>query len=107
MITIGSNGQKIAYGIKHYNLDTEADLQNMPRSKKMMGCTCFIIETSKYYMLNSNQKWVEITPFGKIMFDGGEDGGDFDDPDIPIPDKDIIYEGSTDTYRCSTCKVLR
>ena len=34
MISIGSNGEKIAYGIKHYNLDTEADLQNMPKTKK-------------------------------------------------------------------------
>ena len=28
MISIGSNGQKIAYGIKHYNLDDESDLNN-------------------------------------------------------------------------------
>jgi hypothetical protein len=27
MISIGANGERIAYGIKHYNLDTEADLQ--------------------------------------------------------------------------------
>ena len=27
MITIGANGQRIAYGIRHYNLDDEADLQ--------------------------------------------------------------------------------
>ena len=26
MVSIGSNGQKIAYGIKHYNLDSEDDL---------------------------------------------------------------------------------
>jgi hypothetical protein len=52
MISIGSNGQKIAYGIKHYNLDTEDDLKQVRTSQEKMGCTCFIIETSKYYMLN-------------------------------------------------------
>ena len=57
----------------------------------MMGCTCFVIETSKYYMLNSNQKWIEITPFGKAVSGGGESGGGSDNPDTP--GQDIIYEG--------------
>ena len=87
MITIGANGKKIAYGIKHYNLDTEADLQQLAKDAKYMGSTCFVISTSKYYMLNSQMKWVEITPFGQVISGGG--GGDT--PDVP-PD-DIIYEG--------------
>lgn len=90
MISIGANGERIAYGIKHYNLDTEEDLEKMPKTKKMMGCTCFVIETSKYYMLNSQQKWIEITPFGKVV--SSEEGGG----ETPAPDKpndDIIYEG--------------
>lgn len=89
MISIGSNGNKIAYGIKHYNLDTEQDLQKLPTHKESMGCTCFVISTSKYYMLNSEYKWVEITPFGKVI----SGGGGSDDPDTPDSDKDIIYEG--------------
>ena len=88
MISIGSNGNKIAYGIKHYNLDTEQDLINLPTSRETMGCTCFVISTSKYYMLNSSLKWIEITPFGKVVNGGG--GGDT--PDTPSDD-DIIYEG--------------
>lgn len=90
MITIGSNGQKIAYGIKHYNLDTDADLAKMPVGNEVMGCTCFIIESSKYYMLNGQKKWIEITPFGKVI-SGGE-GGDIDPPEEP-EDDEIIYEG--------------
>lgn len=91
MVTIGSNGQKIAYGIRHYNLDTEADLAKIQVSKEVMGCTCFIIETSKYYMLNSGKKWIEITPFGKAT--GGGGGGDTPvEPDEPTGDE-IIYEG--------------
>jgi hypothetical protein len=40
-------------------------------------------------MLNSEYKWVEITPFGKVI----SGGGGSDDPDTPDSDKDIIYEG--------------
>lgn len=89
MITIGANGQKIAYGIKHYNLDTEADLAKLPTKNEQMGSTCFVIETSKYYMLNSKDKWVEITPYGKVI--SGESGGGGEDP--PSGPSEIIYEG--------------
>lgn len=96
MITIGANGERIAYGIKHYNLDDEADLQKLPTTKEAMGCTCFIISTSKYYMLNSKKKWVEITPFGKVI--GSNNGSDTDVdqdgiPDVEDPSIDITYEG--------------
>ena len=86
MVTIGANGQRIAYGIKHYNLDDENDLKKIPVNKETMGCTCFIINTSKYYMLNGEMKWIEITPFGKTV---SSEGGDSDD----TPNDDIIYEG--------------
>ena len=95
MITIGSNGERIAYGIKHYNLDDEADLKKLPTTKEAMGCTCFVISTSKYYMLNSKKKWVEITPFGKVIGSSGSDT-DVDQDGIPDsidPSIDITYEG--------------
>ena len=96
MITIGANGQRIAYGIRHYNLDDETDLQKLPTTREAMGCTCFVISTSKYYMLNSKMKWIEITPFGKVMTSTGG-GGDIivppDDNDPEVPDDDIIYDG--------------
>jgi hypothetical protein len=91
MISIGANGQKIAYGIKHYNIDTEEDLRKLPVKGEKMGCTCFVIETSKYYMLNSERKWIEITPFGKVV-SSGEGGDIIVPPDLPSDD-DIIYEG--------------
>ena len=85
MISIGSNGQRIAYGIKNYNLDSEADLKKLQTRNEPMGSTCFVISTSKYYMLNSSNKWVEITPFGKTV-----------SSDVVPPDEDqndIIYDG--------------
>lgn len=94
MITIGANGKKIHYGIKHYNLDTEADLVNLPKTDKYMGCTCFVISTSKYYMLNSDLEWIEIFPFGN----GSNSSGGGGDVIIPPGDDDeelgdIIYDG--------------
>jgi hypothetical protein len=46
-------------------------------------------------MLNSQMRWIEITPFGKVMTSSG--GGDIivpPDDDKPVtPDNDIIYDG--------------
>ena len=95
MITIGANGQRIAYGIRHYNLDDEADLQKLSTAREQMGCTCFVISTSKYYMLNSKMQWIEITPFGKVMGSSGSntdmDGDGI--PDVNDPSVEITYEG--------------
>ena len=91
MISIGSNGQKIAYGIKHYNLDTEQDLLKISTAKELMGCTCFVISTSKYYMLNSKRQWIEITPFGKVVSSSDIDQDGI--PDNEDPSIDVIYEG--------------
>ena len=94
MISIGSNGQRIAYGIKHYNLDTEEDLNKLPVERERMGCTCFVISTSKYYMLNSKFKWIEITPFGKVVSSSTDCDIDGDGiPDSEDPSIDVIYEG--------------
>lgn len=94
MISIGSNGQRIAYGIKHYNLDSEEDLLKLPTEREKMGCTCFVISTSKYYMLNSKFKWIEITPFGKVVSSSVDSDIDGDGiPDSEDPSIDIIYEG--------------
>ena len=68
MINIGSNGNRIAYGIKHFNLDEVADLTDLNKAALTPGSTVFIISTSKYYMLNGEHRWIEINPFS---FPGG------------------------------------
>ena len=88
MITIGANGEKIAYGVKHFNLDTNDDLQKMPKNDLYMGSTVFVISTSKYYMLNGNYEWIEISPFGSSSSGGGGNEGDSD-----VPSGDVIYDG--------------
>ena len=87
MAIIHSNGGKIAYGVKHYILDQKADLEELKLTTAIKpGTTVFIIETSKYYMLNSKYEWIEINPFST---NGSNGGGDNDDP------FDNIYDGGS------------
>lgn len=83
MISIGANGERIAYGIKHYNVDTKAELDALDLTYEFMGTTVFVIENSKYYMLNGNKQWKEIYPYGAA--NGGSGGGGSSDH--------IVYEG--------------
>jgi hypothetical protein len=100
MVMIGANGNKIAYGIKHYNVDTEDDRLAINTFNLTPGTTAFVIENSKHYMLNGSRKWVEITPFGKgSSSGGGQDGGDIDEVPDDNPgseengDDNGIYDG--------------
>lgn len=95
MVTIGANGNKIAYGVKHYNVDTEDDKLAIKTFNLTPGTTAFVIENSKHYMLNGAKKWVEITPFGTgSSSSGGQDGGDIDEnPDVEPDNPDTPGEG--------------
>ena len=80
MVMIGANGNKIAYGIKHYNVDIESDRLAINTFNLTPGTTVFVIENSKHYMLNGARKWVEIKPYGQgSSSNGGHDGGNMDD----------------------------
>lgn len=95
---ISANGNKPAYGIKEYTLDTTADLEKLSVRSATTGSKAFVIETSKYYMLNSKKEWVEIKPYGNSIFDGDEDehliydGGDLEADSSDSKDE-IIFEG--------------
>ena len=96
MINIGANGNKIAYGIKHYNLDTETDLNKLDTFYLTPGTTAFIIDTSESYMLNGEKKWIKIkSPISGGNNGGGDSGGGGGDNDTPDSDNVIIYDGGT------------
>ena len=82
MISIGANGKRIAYGIKHYNVDTLDDKDSLPTANLKMGSTCFVIENSSKWMLNGKSEWIEIL--------SGSSG-----PAVPPEEEDdeIIYDG--------------
>ena len=99
MITISANGNKPAYGIKEYVLDTRADIKNLPVKGATTGSRAFIIETSEYYMLNSKKEWVEIKPYCDSIFDGDDDmeviydGGEMAEKEPEDEVQEVIYDG--------------
>ena len=62
-IKIFSNSGVKAYGIKHFILDKEDDLNNLSTSYTP-GSSAFIIATSENYILNTQHEWIKITAGG-------------------------------------------
>ena len=93
MISIGANRNRKAYGIKHYNIDTEDELKKIDVSREVMGTTAFVIETSQRYMLNGSKEWKKINATSGGSGSGGGssediwDGGGVDDSDVPSDDE--------------------
>ena len=59
MFSIFSNSGEIKYGQKQYILDFEADIKDLP-TNITPGSIAFIIENSKYYMLNHQGQWISV-----------------------------------------------
>lgn len=51
---------EIAYNVKKFICDTEADVAAVPTNTCAPGSTLFCIETCKGYMLNTDLEWKEI-----------------------------------------------
>ena len=76
-ISIYSNSGIKSYGIKHYTLDYASDLSNMPTANIKAGSTAFIIENSKYYMLNNQHQWILVNlNSGSIINSSSIEDGD-------------------------------
>jgi hypothetical protein len=81
------NGQN-AYNIKEFVVDTwdeeQEETLNQLGISSAPGSTCFVIDTSEYYMLNTKKKWVKVNLNGdktvqdivdgkvEVIYDGGE-----------------------------------
>ena len=89
MVNIAKNSNKIAYGIKHFNVDEEIDITNLNKSQLTPGSTVFVINTSKYYMLNGKKQWIAINPYSTTgnSSSGGNSG--------PNDDDNGIYDGGS------------
>jgi hypothetical protein len=64
-------------------------LQKLNKDKLTPGSTVFIIDTSKYYMLNGQHKWIEVNPYGMNAPESGGGGGG------NTPDDENIYDGGS------------
>lgn len=70
---IYSQAGKVSYGIKTYTVDAETDKANLPTNDKM-GTKCYVIESQKWYILNSNGEYVPFVDAGG----SGSSGSPFD-----------------------------
>lgn len=95
MVNIGSNGNRIAYGIKHFNLDEVVDLADLNKATLTPGSTVFIISTSKYYMLNGQKRWIEINPFSLSSSGSSSGSGDGSGDSSGGDSTDNNYDGGS------------
>jgi len=82
MYSILSNNGRSAT-VQTYLLDLESDLQNIPIKNCSPGDKCFVIENSKWFMMNHNKQWVQVN----MNSGGNNDGSDNDNWE------EIIYNG--------------
>ena len=62
------------YNYSEFICDTEADIADLPTSKKKMpddsnccaGSQALVLDTQKKYVLNNQDEWIEIVALGKI-----------------------------------------
>lgn len=75
MFNLISTSGKTAYGVKEFSVDLESDIASIDVSNCSPGSVVFVIENSKYFMLNSAKEWkaVELSSGGGSSGGGGED----------------------------------
>lgn len=76
------NGQN-AYNIKEFMVDETANIESIELRSVAPGSTCFVIDTSEYYMLNTKKEWIKVNLNGdktvqdivdgkvEVIYDGG------------------------------------
>lgn len=105
MISVRANSRRIAYGVKQYTVDEEADLEKIVLSTTSPGSIAFVLETSTKYVLNNKREWIKIKSSssgngsggGSSGGDGDYDGGSIDgtDPNGSINDENSEYDGGS------------
>jgi hypothetical protein len=70
-----------------FECDDESDLSAIDVTGAPMGSRCYVINSGKWFALNSVGEWKNIPNSGT----GG--GDDPSEPDVPQPGDDVIYDG--------------
>lgn len=95
-MVIKRNSNKIAYGIKHYTFDTEADLLSNRFITIQPGSTAFIVDTSTTFILNEAYQWIKIkssnnnSEGGNTPPDSGGNGNEGENDDIIWDGGDVV-----------------
>lgn len=78
--SVSAQSGRVAYGVKHYTVDTMNCLKKLPTSAAA-GSTAFVVDSSRSFMLNNKRQWVEVSASGSgaggtnIIWDGGTPEG--------------------------------
>lgn len=71
-------GQSFNVPVHTYEADTEEDMNTIDLQGVPMGSKCYIINDGKWYMLNSEGKWKDMSLSGggsslsgDVIYDGG------------------------------------
>ena len=65
-----------------FECDDESDLRNIDIAGVPMGSRCYVINSGKWFALNSAGAWKRVPA----------SGGGSSDPDVP-PGEEIVYDG--------------
>ena len=89
-------GEHVQQGTVIFTVDAAADISGLPTTVTP-GSTCFVIETSKTYILNAQGSWVEY----KEGSGGGGSGSEYPDADaraFPVSSDTITFKTISKNY---------
>lgn len=86
MYTLTHQNGKVNYGLKKFIVDSVEDIEKIPTISLLPGSTAFIPKSSKLYIYQDNNTWVEQ----KSNNSGG--GGSIEPPN---PDNTYIWDGGS------------
>lgn len=86
MYTLTHQNGKVNYGLKKFIVDSVEDIEKIPTISLLPGSTAFIPKSSKLYIYQDNNTWVEQ----KSNNSGG--GGSTEPSD---PDNTYIWDGGS------------
>lgn len=87
MYTLTHQNGKVNYGLKKFIVDSVEDIEKIPTISLLPGSTAFIPKSSKLYIYQDNNTWVEQ----KSNSNSG--GGGSIEP--PNPDNTYIWDGGS------------
>lgn len=88
MYTLTHQNGKVNYGLKKFIVDSVEDIEKIPTISLLPGSTAFIPKSSKLYIYQDNNTWVEQKSNGN----NGSSGGSSEPSN---PDNTYVWDGGS------------
>ena len=89
MYTLTHQNGKVNYGLKKFIVDSVEDIEKIPTISLLPGSTAFIPKSSKLYIYQDNNTWIEQ----KSNSNNSGGGGGSTEPSNP--DNTYVWDGSS------------